>query len=67
MLIMKTIKAYRIITGKSADSPRTVVFATDKTQAKLSAKKTIVTLLERRNIEISVFAQNICRYSPMPF
>lgn len=37
---MKTIKAYRIITGKNADSPRTVVFATDKTQAKLSATLT---------------------------
>lgn len=37
---MKTIKAYRIITGKSADSPRTVVFATDKAQAKLSATLT---------------------------
>ena len=37
---MKTIKAYRILTGKSADSPRTVVFATDKAQAKLSATLT---------------------------
>lgn len=37
---MKTIKAYRILAGKSADSPRTVVFATDKAQAKLSATLT---------------------------
>lgn len=37
---MKTIKAYRIITGKTATAPRTVVFATDKAQAKLSATLT---------------------------
>lgn len=37
---MKTIKAYRIITGKTVTAPRTVVFATDKTQAKLSATLT---------------------------
>ena len=34
---MKTIKAYRIITGKTATAPRTVVFATDKTQARRDA------------------------------
>ena len=43
---MKTIKAYRILTGKSADSPRTVVFATDKAQAKLSATLTDAGKLE---------------------